>query len=109
MRLEARKLRGPHRFGLGEPAFQFGHGAVFQRIDSNARVELGMSLLNEPALLQLAQMPAHRRRRQAERGRELARPARPLAKQFHRIAAMRSASAAKVLSMRELNRAASSW
>src|SRR5262249_4307100 len=59
-RLEARKLRGPRRFGLGEPAFQFRHGAVFQRVDANARVELGMGLLNEPALLQLAQMPAHR-------------------------------------------------
>jgi hypothetical protein len=88
MRLEARKPRGPHRFGLGEPAFQIRHSAVFQRVDANARVELGMGLLNELALLQLAQMPAHRRRRQAERVRELARPARPLAKQFHRVAAM---------------------
>jgi hypothetical protein len=32
-------------------------------------------IVDEPALLQLAQMPAHRRRRQAERVRELARPA----------------------------------
>src|SRR4051794_17833631 len=48
-----------------------------------------MGLLNKPALLQLAQMPAHRRRRQAERLRKLARPARPLAKQLHRLATMR--------------------
>src|SRR6267378_2360263 len=79
MRLEARKLRGPHRFGVGEPALQLRHGAVFQRIDANARVELGMGLLDESALLQLPQMPAHRRRRQAERVREFARPTRPLA------------------------------
>src|SRR5262245_6398261 len=47
-----------------------------------------MSLLDQPALLQLAQMPAHRRRREAERGREFARPARLLAEQFHRVAPM---------------------
>src|SRR5258705_6709512 len=88
MHLEVRKLRGQHRFGVGKPALQLRHGAVFQRIDANARVELGMGLLNEPALLQLAQMPTHRRRRQAERVRELAGPARPLTKQFYRVATM---------------------
>src|SRR5215468_5270907 len=88
MCLEARKLRGPHRFGVGEPALQLRHGTVFQRIDTDARVELGMGLLNESTLLQLAQMPTHCRRRQAKRVRELTRPARPLAKQFHRVATM---------------------
>ena len=48
----------------------------------------GCGLLNEPALFQFAQMTAHRRRGQAERGRELACRAWSLAEQLYRKAAI---------------------
>src|SRR3546814_1721519 len=84
MRLEARELVRPQRLGLGEPLLEFRRRAVLQSIDSHARVERRMPVLDQPALLQRAQMPTHRGRREAERARQFAGAARPLAKQLDR-------------------------
>src|SRR3546814_17678784 len=67
MRLEARELVRPQRLGLGAPLLEFRRRAVLQSIDSPARVERRMPFLEQPPLLQPAQMPTHRGRSEERR------------------------------------------
>src|SRR3990167_2617828 len=78
MRLEGRELVGPQRLGLGEPLLELRRRAVFQRIDAHPRVERRMAVLDQPALLERAQMTAHCRGGEAQVARQLPRAPRTL-------------------------------
>ena len=89
MCLERGELIDPQPLGLGQTGYQIGHRFRPQAVDADTGIEVRMRLLDQPARLQRAQVPAERRGVQPQRLRQFPRPPRPLAQQLDHPPAMR--------------------
>ena len=86
---EGGKLLGPQLFCLLQPGFQISHGSGPQAVDANASIEFGVGLLDQPARLQRAQVPAEGRRVEPDGFRQLACPPGLFPQQLDDLAPMR--------------------
>ena len=82
MGLESAELVGPERLHLVEPRSERGERLPAQAVDMDARVLGEALLLDQTAVPQDPQVPAHRRPAGARAGRQVAGPPRPLAQQL---------------------------
>src|SRR6185437_7036778 len=89
MRLEGGELSGPHGIRFRQPCFQLRHRLRFQSVDADARIELITIFIDQAALAKRPQMPAHRRKGEASRPRELSRSMGPFAQEVDDPPAMR--------------------
>src|SRR5579863_4823001 len=89
MRFERGELAGPERIRFGQPGLELHHRLWPQPIDADARIELVAVFLHQATLAQSLEMPAHRRKGDARRLRELPRPMGPFAQEVDDSPAMR--------------------
>jgi hypothetical protein len=89
VRFECCQLTAPQRLGLLQPQFQIRHGLRPRAINPHARVEFVPILLDESALAQPLQMPAHQRKCDLRGCRQFACSPRPLAQEVHDASSVR--------------------
>src|SRR5690606_25310149 len=79
---ERGELVAPERLDAREPRLQLGEAFAAQAVDAHPRVALAALLLDQAAGSQHAEMSAHRRRAQRQRGGQLAGAARAAGEQL---------------------------